>query len=566
MSNTKVPERESLPKTGRVNEVCQEWMVREDSALAYRLQNEEFDEHLSGNKFRNAMVREDFPRAKDEQLREQRMAEQAAAIYQKMLSEQEEVDKKVAKELADKIEHEERMKRRAIELRDEEIAKQLLERERVKVERFRQLPASYTPESPQRPAQPSPVVENQLSPHRPNALNYRANLPRRQAPAMPLPQTIPQVTDLYTEPLRTNRFVEIDTAEMYNEPYTATHNLTEQLNRIGITEVGLPLNEPYTENSNRPFDELTERQIQEKKDAELARQLQEQEGSLEDTLLNRDRMLAIEAQDKELAKLLQERERAKAKRARERAKQKALAKKRQQQQHESGIDQVVSDDSYAFPVDVLPPHASHVPRSVAAYPDVYAVPNPDEDVSYSLPADVLPTSGGGDGGSKSNCSPSKFDSYRSDAKSVNGASSNNPSLERATGGGVPANRPTHLELRSPLTRLNKPRFPDPEACDSTSSGQSSASPAQHANIAMAIDPTYSRRGYRHSSSYDTASSTVTTSTSSSSPGIVLPPPDIAEQDDDSLVPPYMPIQGQRRTSSLEKKQKKKSKDGGCKQQ
>ncbi|KAG5896774.1 hypothetical protein JTB14_008350 [Gonioctena quinquepunctata] len=118
---------------------------------------------------------------------------------------------------------------------------------------------------------------------------------------------------------------------------------------------------------------------------------------------------------------------------------------------------------------------------------------------------------------------------------------------------------------SPLTRINKPRYPDPDVCETVSSGPSTTSPTQLTNIAMAIDPTYSRRGYRGSSSYDTASSTVTTSTSSSSPGI-LPPPDIAEQDDDSPVPPYMPIQGQRRTSSLEKKQKKKNKDGGCKQQ
>lgn len=87
----------------------------------------------------------------------------------------------------------------------------------------------------------------------------------------------------------------------------------------------------------------------------------------------------------------------------------------------------------------------------------------------------------------------------------------------------------------------------------------------HKNIAIAIDPTYSRRGVPSPPSYDTTSSTVTTSTSASSPGMSLPPPDISENEGDtSPVPPYMPIQGQRRTASLEKK-KKKSKDG-CKQQ
>src|SRR5699024_5469330 len=100
-----------LPK-GRVNEVCQEWMVREDGALAYRLQSQEFSEHLSGNKYRNALVREDFPRAKDEQLREQHLAEQTAMIYQRMLAEQEEQDKLVAKQLAEQMAREERQKRR----------------------------------------------------------------------------------------------------------------------------------------------------------------------------------------------------------------------------------------------------------------------------------------------------------------------------------------------------------------------------------------------------------------------------------------------------------------------
>nr|CAD7259837.1 unnamed protein product [Timema shepardi] len=32
---------DTLPKPGRVNEVCREWLVKEDGALAVRLQNEE---------------------------------------------------------------------------------------------------------------------------------------------------------------------------------------------------------------------------------------------------------------------------------------------------------------------------------------------------------------------------------------------------------------------------------------------------------------------------------------------------------------------------------------------
>lgn len=112
----------------------------------------------------------------------------------------------------------------------------------------------------------------------------------------------------------------------------------------------------------------------------------------------------------------------------------------------------------------------------------------------------------------------------------------------------------------------KPRYPEPDSTVNSADFVMS-SPTHHVNIAMAIDPTYPRRGVQSPLSYDTTSSTVTTSTSSSSPGFILPPPDVSEHEDEtSPVPPYMPIQGQRRTASLEKKHKKKSKDGGCKQQ
>lgn len=86
----------------------------------------------------------------------------------------------------------------------------------------------------------------------------------------------------------------------------------------------------------------------------------------------------------------------------------------------------------------------------------------------------------------------------------------------------------------------------------------------HVNIAMAIDPTYTRRSNisQTPSSHDTTTSSTSSTTS---PAISLPPPDLSE-DELSPVPPYMPIQGQRRTASLEKKTKKSRAKDGCKQQ
>ncbi|XP_015601336.1 coiled-coil domain-containing protein 50 isoform X2 [Cephus cinctus] len=101
---------DTLPKAGRVNEVCREWLVHEDGALAYRLQDEEIKEHYTGNKVRNAQVREDLPRAKVEQ-------ELEALRYQSLVQQQEERDALVARQIALSLEHEERQKERELQER-----------------------------------------------------------------------------------------------------------------------------------------------------------------------------------------------------------------------------------------------------------------------------------------------------------------------------------------------------------------------------------------------------------------------------------------------------------------
>ncbi|KAL9926228.1 uncharacterized protein LOC119634268 isoform X2 [Glossina fuscipes] len=95
---------ETLPKSGHVNEVCKEWLVREDGALAYKLQSQEINDFYKGNRFRNAVVREDFPTALQEQIKEKETAEKQTEVYRRKLKEQEEHDKRVAKEIAEKLE------------------------------------------------------------------------------------------------------------------------------------------------------------------------------------------------------------------------------------------------------------------------------------------------------------------------------------------------------------------------------------------------------------------------------------------------------------------------------
>uniref|UniRef100_A0A0K8TZZ4 Coiled-coil domain-containing protein 50 n=1 Tax=Bactrocera latifrons TaxID=174628 RepID=A0A0K8TZZ4_BACLA len=118
---------ELLPKSGHVNEVCKEWLVREDSALAYKLQSQEINDFYKGNRQRNAVVREDFPTALNEQIKEKEEAEKQVEMYRRRLLEQEAYDKRVAKEIADKLERDLQEQRQRELLESEEMAQQMQE-------------------------------------------------------------------------------------------------------------------------------------------------------------------------------------------------------------------------------------------------------------------------------------------------------------------------------------------------------------------------------------------------------------------------------------------------------
>lgn len=125
MPTTDMKVTDTFPKSGRVTEVCKEWLVREDSALAYQLQNKEISEHYKGNKHRNQIVRQDFPTALSEQIREKQDAERQAALYHQMINEQEEMDAKVARDIAGQLKRETELKRRLQEEKGEMLARKL---------------------------------------------------------------------------------------------------------------------------------------------------------------------------------------------------------------------------------------------------------------------------------------------------------------------------------------------------------------------------------------------------------------------------------------------------------
>ncbi|XP_054724569.1 coiled-coil domain-containing protein 50-like [Uloborus diversus] len=258
---SRISEDVTIPE-GKVESVCREWLVREDSVLAYKLQTEEIEHHYGHNKEKNQLVRSDFQEACSAQKSEEEEAAMVHMAYEKMLKEQEDHDAFIAQQLQEKILKEEMERQKKIEEEDQRIALELQKKEKLRLQRKRE--------------------ERELR---------QAEKARVELSGASNSSSIKSIDDL------------LSTKEA----------CSSQLDRR------------FSSLSLEPPDDLTPEQFQrfvEQRDAELARLLQEQEGKIKDDS-RQDRQMAIEAQDRELAKILQEQERARARKARERARQKA---------------------------------------------------------------------------------------------------------------------------------------------------------------------------------------------------------------------------------------------------
>lgn len=115
----------TTPKRGLVQEVCREWLVHEDGALAHQLQDQEIAAHYGHNRERNRLVRQDTPHARLEQEDELKKALAVQAMQQKLRLQQEREDAEAAMRLAEELEREELLKRQVRAIRDEQLAKRL---------------------------------------------------------------------------------------------------------------------------------------------------------------------------------------------------------------------------------------------------------------------------------------------------------------------------------------------------------------------------------------------------------------------------------------------------------
>uniref|UniRef100_A0A1B0DHY1 Coiled-coil domain-containing protein n=1 Tax=Phlebotomus papatasi TaxID=29031 RepID=A0A1B0DHY1_PHLPP len=589
--------KDNLPKSGRVNAVCKEWLVREDGALAYQLQSQEINEHYKGNRFRNALVRQDYPTALHEQIKEKEYAERQAAVYHQMINEQEEADARIARELARKLEKGGvDMERRRLVSEAPPLLKNELPIPPRNAKTQRPNIIQHTPPIDAPMSSNAQLNYAQLDLPRPstsgqnftydtvyNARSYEENsdnnfsqrkLPSLDDTPLNLQSHTPEKILAPLLPRRENVHVREKSFDAFEQNlnkhshknYVQEDDLEANCNFQKLSPAKFDYlmgntagcagasNEAFLDSQDDPIEtlrdlglppeeiqEIDRRAKQERKDEELARQLQEQL-TCEMSQEERDRIVAMEAQDKELARMLQDRERAKAKRAKERAK---LKKQQQQQQLEEearGSEKQPmlepDGDSYANPVDFIENNHMHqeYQRDRREYfeesrgnsgglpYDQFGRNSILNDENYSNPVDML--------------MPSSNDTDQVKVsinvkKQTAGAKKQDEHFGFPMSGSASANsyqgpaRPNHLDIRGPINRPAAPRAHLPEGIE---------------NIATIIDPTY-----HHSSS--------------STPGSALTPPEMSEFSDHSSspVPPYMPIQGSRRSTSLENK-KKKSKD------
>lgn len=89
------------------------------------------NDHYKGNRYRNQIVRQDFPTALSEQIREKENAERQAMLYHQMVEEQEQADAIVAREYADRLRREAEIERKIQQDKSEVVARKLLQQQNL---------------------------------------------------------------------------------------------------------------------------------------------------------------------------------------------------------------------------------------------------------------------------------------------------------------------------------------------------------------------------------------------------------------------------------------------------
>lgn len=155
------------------------------------------NEHYKGNRYRNQVVRQDFPTALNEQNKEKENAERQAALYHQMINEQEEADAKVAREFADKLKYDTELERRRQSERNELLARRM--QDEMHMDNNRRQTTSKNPSNnnplPIPPKNLSTKYKNSMSGNSQQQHQHQTNLEQNVPPMLPSPKknTTPQL-------------------------------------------------------------------------------------------------------------------------------------------------------------------------------------------------------------------------------------------------------------------------------------------------------------------------------------------------------------------------------------
>lgn len=139
------------------------------------------NEHYRGNRFRNQVVRQDFPTALSEQIKEKEVAEKQQRMYQQMMGAQAEADAIVARRLAEKLQREQEVDRHRKAQESEVLARRLQDELTIQ-------PSGSSADHKRQQISPKPVT-NEL-PIPPKNLGIKFNGQRRLfTDSEPLPST-----------------------------------------------------------------------------------------------------------------------------------------------------------------------------------------------------------------------------------------------------------------------------------------------------------------------------------------------------------------------------------------
>lgn len=300
-------------KIPSVRQVCQDFRVREDESLAHRLQEEEFGNHYIRNRSERKTVREDVKAAKITYLEE---VKHSQILPEDMVHNMERTEHWLAIDLQHKLQNEEiecERRRRDAETRDEAIARQMQEKEALKLERARQRRL----ERQRQEEQENTILNDAISHLTTNGENHvnHYDPPETQTAARNGP---PVKEDMRPHPKLTgkgsnssrgseNGYYQGDGAAVVQLPPPAEGGRLESDRIIMADGTAIDL---FDENDDVEVREKAHKRSREKQDEEFARKLQEEEKKMleQDRQAANDRRVALEYQDREFARELQRRE------------------------------------------------------------------------------------------------------------------------------------------------------------------------------------------------------------------------------------------------------------------